>query len=118
MSKFHSVPRSFGYAWSGLITAWQKEPNFRVHLLIAAIALVMGFLLGISHIEWVVLTFVIAWVLVLELVNTSIEAIVNMVSPEIRPEAKIAKDTASAAVFLSALGAVIVGLILFVPKII
>ncbi len=118
MSKFHSVPRSFGYAWSGLFTAWQKEPNFRIHLLVALVAIILGYVLGLSEIEWVVLTFIIAWVLVLELVNTSIEAIVNMVSPDIRPEAKVAKDTASAAVFLSALGAVVIGLILFLPKLI
>jgi diacylglycerol kinase len=118
MSKFHSIPNSFVYAGTGLKTAWQKEPNFRFHLLIAAIAVVLGFLLGLSEIEWVVLVFIIAWVLVLELVNTAIEAIVNLVSPDIRPEAKLIKDTSAAAVFLSAMGAVAIGLIMFLPKII
>ena len=118
MSMFHTIPKSIGYAASGIKTAFAKEPNFRVHVIAAILSIGMGFFVGLSEGEWAVLILTIALVLILELANTSLEAIVNMVSPDIRPEAKVAKDTAAAAVFLAAIGAVVIGLLLFLPKLI
>ena len=118
MSSFHSIPKSFGYAWSGLKTALKNEPNFRVHTVIATAVIVLGVVLSLSRTEWMIVALIICWVLVLELVNTAMEAVVNIVSPDIAEGAKQAKDTIAAAVLISAIGAVAVGLLLFVPKIV
>lgn len=115
---FHSIPRSFGYAWAGVKTAFLKEPNFRVHVIVGLIVIGAGFMVGLTNLEWIILVLTIVIVIVLELLNTAAEAIVNLVSPQMQESARIAKDTSAAAVFLAAIGAVIVGLLLFVPKLI
>lgn len=117
MSLFHSVPRSIGYAGSGIKTAIGQEPNFRIHVCAMILAIGAGLFLGLTSLEWAILILTIALVLILELVNTSLEAIVNMVSPEIRPAAKVAKDTAAGAVLLAAIAACLIGMFLFLPKI-
>lgn len=117
MSKNHSPTASFGYAIRGLKTAVKKEPNFRIHIIIALATLITASILGFTTVEWLLLAFTITLVLLLELVNTTLESIVNLVSPKISEEARVAKDVSAAAVFLAALLAVIVGLVLFIPKI-
>lgn len=116
MSSVHSVSKSFGYALSGIRTAFKKEPNFIIHLVIGILTMFGAAFLKFSTSEWLVLLLIISFVLALELINTAIEAVVDLVSPEIKDSAKIAKDTAAAAVFLSAITAVIVGLVLFLPR--
>jgi undecaprenol kinase len=118
MGMAHSVPRSFYFALQGLKTALKNEPNLRIHCVAAAIALVVGIILGLSPLEWIILAFTIFWVISLELLNTVLEAIVNLVSPEITPYAKVAKDVSAACVLLAAFLSIIVGLILFLPKLI
>lgn len=118
MAKDHSILKSFSFAFDGVKTAFRREPNFRIHSLIAALTIILAIFLGFSQIEWLILIFTIALVLVLELVNTAVETLVDLVSPEYRKEAKIAKDVMAASVLLSAILAIIVGLFLFVPKII
>jgi diacylglycerol kinase len=118
MSKTHSVVRSFGYAFDGIKEAIKNEPNFRIHTIIALFALLLGLILKLSYPEWIILAFTIAFVLILELINTSLEAIVDIVSPQIAPKAKVAKDVIAAAVLISALLAVVIGILIFLPKII
>lgn len=117
MSKTHSTAKSFSYAISGIGAALKSEPNIRVHLLLAVLAIILGFALKISSGEWIILFFTIAFVLVLELINTTLEAIVDIVSPKRHPKAKIAKDVAAAAVFVSAILSLIVAAFIFLPKI-
>lgn len=117
MSRFRSLPSSFGYAYSGFKTALRKEPNFQIHVVIGTIALITGVLLGLDKMEWLILLFTISFVLILEFWNTAIEAIVDLVSPEVHPKAKIAKDVSAAAVLLGAFVSIVVGIVLFLPKI-
>jgi diacylglycerol kinase len=117
MSRKYSTLKSFSFAFSGLISAFKEEPNLRIHLLLGLIAIVAAYALGFSPMEWVVLIFTIFFVFSLELINTTLEEIVDLISPEVKPEAKMAKDISAAAVLLSAIFAVIVGAILFLPKI-
>jgi len=117
MSKTHPTLVSFGYAFSGLRAALKKEPNIRIHLSLALLAIILAFFLNFNPTEWIILAFTIAFVLILELINTTLEALVNLVSPEIREEAKVAKDVSAAAVLISALLSVVVGVFLFLPKI-
>ena len=118
MGTKHSTAKSFVFAVNGLKTALKKEPNFRIHAVIALMATVAAVWLGFSPVEWVILLFVISFVLVAELVNTALEAIVDLVSPDIKEGAKVAKDVAAAAVFVSAVFSVVAGILLFGGKII
>ncbi len=113
----HSTTKSFYYAFQGLKTAFINEPNLRFHLFAGVMALLVGFLLKLKTYEWLLLAFIIFFVITLELLNTVLEAIVNMVSPEVQPYAKIAKDVSAACVLLAAILSIIVGSVLFWPKI-
>lgn len=89
----------------------------RVHVILVLAAIILGFILKLSLIEWAVLTITIGLVLILEFINTSLEQIVDIVSPEIQEKAKIAKDVAAAGVLVSAIVAILIGAFLFLPKI-
>jgi len=117
MSRIRTLPQSFGYAFEGLKTATKKEPNFRIHLTLGITAVTLAWIVGFSVFEWLLLLFTICFVLILELFNTALEAIVNLVSPDVKPHAKIAKDVSAAAVLLAACMSVAVGFVLFLPKI-
>lgn len=114
----HSVPRSFYYAFQGLKTAFRNEPNLRIHISIGSATLLAGIILHLAVWEWLLLMFTIFYVITLELLNTVLEAVVNLVSPEIRDNAKIAKDVSAGCVLMGAIMSVVVGLIIFIPKII
>lgn len=116
MSLYHSTVKSFPYAFSGIKEAFKNEPNFRVHVIIALTAMILAALLGFSQIEWLILLMAIVLVIILELVNTSLEAIVDLASPQKQEKAKVAKNVAAAAVLISSLFALIVGVLLFLPK--
>jgi undecaprenol kinase len=113
----HSTIRSFGFAIEGLKTALKNEPNFRIHVSIAFVVLIAGFFFRLDRIEWLILSFTIFYVITMELLNTVIESVVDLISPEFKPQAKVAKDVAAAGVLTAAALSVIVGLILFTPKI-
>lgn len=106
---------SFRYARQGLLTA-MSEQNLRFHLLSAITVVVAALLTGVSMTEWLILILVITLVIGMELVNTAIERIVDLVSPEIHPLAKQAKDIAAGAVLVFAGASVIIGLLIFLPK--
>ncbi|OGM18788.1 hypothetical protein A2686_01990 [Candidatus Woesebacteria bacterium RIFCSPHIGHO2_01_FULL_38_10] len=114
----HPVRKSFGYAFEGIKTAFKNEPNLKIHSFFAIAALFLGFILKLDKIEWLILTFTIFWVISLELLNTVLEALTNLVSPEIKPYAKTAKDVSAASVLLAAILSIITGIVLFLPKII
>ncbi len=109
---------SFSYPIKGLKYAYRNEQNLAVDVGIAILVLIAGFIFKLDTTEWVVVVFTIGAVLSLELVNSSIEAAVDLVTEEYHPLAKVAKDTSAAAVFVIAIVAVIVGLIIFLPKVI
>ena len=117
MGMKHSVSKSFRYAFEGIKTAYKNEPNLRIHTLFAIAALITGAILKLNTIEWLILTFTIFWVISLELLNTVLEELVDLVSPEVKHHAKVAKDVSAAVVLLSAILSIIVGVILFLPKI-
>ncbi len=100
---------AFGYAFAGVRAAWQAQPNFRIHAGIAVLVVAAGVLLRLPPPAWAVLVLAIGLVLVAELLNTAVEAVVDLVSPEDHPLAKQAKDVAAAAVLVAALTAVAAG---------
>ena len=109
---------SFHYAFEGIKQAYKGEQNLKIHTFIAILVIVFGFFLKISYVEWLVCLVLIGLVIMAEFFNTAIEYTVDLASPHINPIAKAAKDTASAGVLMMAIISAIIGLLIFVPKII
>lgn len=107
---------SFGFAFKGIVTLLQTQPNAQIHIVAIFIVSILGFLLKISTTDWCFVIFAFSMVLAAEAFNTAIEFIVDLVSPQYHPLAGKAKDVAAAAVLLTAVGAALVGMIVFVPK--
>ena len=109
---------SFRYAFAGLRSLLKNEHNSRVHLLFALLAILMGCILSISGVEWLILVITIAIVFITEILNSAIEKLSDFVSPEYSEIIKGVKDYCAAAVLIAAIASVIVGLIIFLPKVI
>ncbi len=109
--------RKFLNAFRGLYVFSETTKNLILHKIAGVIAIILGFYFHISSIEWVLLVFAIGLVVVTEALNTAIEIDIDLTSPEYHPYARDTKDVAAAAVLLSAIMAIIVGLIIFLPKI-
>lgn len=107
--------RSVRHAVRGVRYAGESEQNFRLEIIAATLVVVLMFLLPVTSQDRALLVVVIVAVLVLELVNTSIERVVDMLKPRVHPYARIAKDVMAAAVLISSLGAVIIGGIVLGP---
>lgn len=116
VSRVSPFIRSFGYAFEGIFYTLRTQRNMRVHLGIGLVAAALGLWLGISGVEWAVLLVMMALVLTLEMVNTVVETLVDMVTDRFHPLAKVAKDVAAGAVLVAAILAVGVGLFLFLPR--
>jgi diacylglycerol kinase len=106
---------SFKHAYDGIIYAIITQPNFRFHLFATLVVSLTGIYFNLDRFEWLVLIFTFLLVITTEMLNTALEAIVDLLSPEFHPAAKIAKDTAAGMVLLAALGSIVVGLVIFVP---
>lgn len=117
MSLKHPTLKSFSFAFDGIKEALKNEPNFRIHSIFAIAVLLLAIFLKVSLVEFAIIFLTIGFVLLFELINTSLEALVDLVSPEIKPRAKVAKDVAASAVLVSALTSIAVGMAIFLPKI-
>lgn len=104
--------RAFAYAYQGLRYTWEHEANFRIEVAIGALALGTGIWLNVNLVP-LLLCYLL--VLVLELLNSAVEATIDLLSPGHHPLAKRAKDVAAAAVLLGALGSVLIGLLVLGP---
>ena len=110
--------KSFKYAFSGISYVLKTSRNFKIQLIFAVTSLMIGFLLQITQINYVILIATIMSVLILEILNTSIESIVDLVvKKEFSSLAKISKDTSAGAVLLASINSVIIAVYIFVPKI-
>jgi len=107
---------AFRYAFRGIGHLVHTQRNFQIHLLIGAIAVSLGVVLRIDRWEWLVLTLTIGLVLAAEGFNTAVEAVVDLVTREHHPLARIAKDVAAGTVLLCAITSVVVGVLLFGPR--
>ena len=113
-----NVLKSFKYAFSGISYVLKTSRNFKIQLIFAVTSLMIGFLLQISQNHYVILIATITSVLILEILNTSIESIVDLVvKKEFSSLAKISKDTSAGAVLLASINSVIIAVYIFVPKI-
>lgn len=110
--------KSFGYAFEGIFAGIRGERNMKIHCFAAVCVVVAGVLFHISVTEWCICLVLFGLILSLELVNTAIEAVVDLVTEDKKPLAKLAKDTAAGAVLIAAVMAAMAGLLIFVPKLI
>lgn len=111
-----SLRKSFTYAWQGITYAFQTQRNFRIHTCIGTIALTLSWVLELGPIQVAILLLCIGFVMTMELLNTALESVVDLtVRRQYHELAKIAKDCAAGAVFISAMVSVAVGLTLFLP---
>jgi diacylglycerol kinase len=116
MRHLRRIVKSFAFAFQGIDYLLRTQSNFWVHLMAALLAVVLGLLLGSSGAELAALALAIGLVLVLEALNTALEALVDLVTPEFHPLARTAKDVSAAAVLLAAATAAVVGLVVLLPK--
>ena len=110
--------RSFGYAIKGLILLFREEHNFRIHISAAILVVIIGFILRINSIEWLAVIFAIGIVLITEILNTAIENMADLITLEKDERIRKIKDLGAAAALISAFIAAIIGIIIFLPKII
>jgi diacylglycerol kinase len=118
MSKNFFIRRllSFKYAFSGLLLVIREEFNFKIHLLAVLITTAFGIIYKISAVEWLFIVMVMGFVLTAELFNSAVERLADFVSPEMNIKIGQIKDICAAVVLMSAIVAIIVGLIIFIPK--
>lgn len=116
-NKKNPLYQSFGYAFEGIFTGIKKERNMKIHCAAAVLVVIAGLVLSLSVTEWCICLILFGLVMALELVNTAVEAVVDLVTKEKQPLAKIAKDTAAGAVLVAAIMAAVIGCIIFIPKV-
>ena len=110
--------KSFSYAFAGLKVLFREEHNARIHAVAAVLAVAMGFLFRISPMEWIAVAIVIGMVFAAEIINSSIERTADFVKAERDDRKRDIKDLGAAAVLVCAIAAAVVGIIIFLPKII
>ncbi len=114
-AKKNPLYKSFGYAFEGIFTGIRKERNMKIHCFAVLCVVCAGIYFHISTLEWCVCIVLFGLILSLELVNTAVEAVVDLVTEEKKPLAKVAKDTAAGAVLIAAIMAALTGCVIFVP---
>ncbi|MBL7930579.1 MAG: diacylglycerol kinase family protein [Bacteroidia bacterium] len=115
MSYLKNRKNAFVYAFSGLWQVTKREAHIRIHLLATVLVVSAGFYFGLSSVEWVCICACIALVFCLEIINTAIEKLCDLVMPDQHPTIKYIKDISAAAVLIACGFAVVTGLIIFLP---
>jgi len=115
MMKNQNFLNSFKISVFGLASAFKEESNFRIQFLIGIIVIFFMIVLGLNPIEDCILLLMILVVLSLELINSQIEKFLDLIQPEHHPRVKIIKDFSAGAVLLSAIGSVVIGILIFLP---
>ena len=108
--------KSFGYAFQGIFNTIRTERNIKIHCAAAILVTIFGIWLQISKTEWMICFILFGLILALELVNTAVEATVDLFTEERKPLAKKAKDAAAGAVLTVAIFAAVIGILIFIPK--
>ena len=108
--------KSFGYAFEGIFAVIKKERNMQIHCCMMVLVILAGLFFQISAVEWCICLVLFGLIMSLELVNTAVESVVDLVTEERRPLAKLSKDAAAGAVLIASIMAAVAGLIIFLPK--
>lgn len=113
MNKLIKFLLAFKYAFAGIFAVLKKERNLKIHFAAAVLVILAGFYFETSRLEWLVLVLIITLVIALEIGNSAIETTIDLACPRTHPKAKFAKDAAAGAVLVAAIGAVVIGIIIF-----
>ena len=111
-----AVLQSLNYAFEGVIHVLRTQRNMRIHFAIATVVLILAFSYGVTRLELVALLVAISFVLIAEMVNTAIEATIDLSTPSFDPLAKVAKDIAAGAVLIASVNALVVGYLVFADR--
>ena len=114
----NKIRHSFGFAISGIVHALRNNRNLKIHLLLTILVIIASFLLNLTRVEKLIVLVMIVLVFSAEMVNTALEEMTDLITEEHKQEAKAAKDVAAGMVLVTAIGAIIVGVVIFVPYII
>jgi|YNPNPStandDraft_1061719.scaffolds.fasta_scaffold124631_2 diacylglycerol kinase len=114
--KKHTI--SFRHAFDGLIWCLKTQPNYKIHLTLSFLSIVVGIYLRISYFEMLLVLFLITTGLVVETINTGFEQTTDAIDRKIREDIKIAKDVAAAAMLVYAFGSTIIAGFIFIPRLI
>ncbi len=114
---FKKFKKSFGFALSGIDYALNSDQNLVVHFIVSFLVIIASIILKITTFEMAILGLTILIVITTEMLNTSIEKVTDLVTKEHRMDAKIAKDVASGMVLITAMGSIIIGILIFLPHI-
>lgn len=104
------------FAWRGIMEAIKLEKNFRIHLIVMSVVIILGFIFKLEAFEWIFIILAIQFVLVTELLNSIFERVLDYLNMDYHPQIKIMKDMSAGVVLLSAICSIIIGLIVFIPK--
>lgn len=115
MIRFARLFKSFTYAFKGLFKTFREEQNLRIQATVAVIVVILGLYFKISPLEWSILIITITLVILMEIANSAVERVTDVLKPRIDGYVKDIKDIMAAAVMLSSLAAVIIGLIILGP---
>jgi len=118
VSRLHQHTISVKHALDGVIYTFKTQPNFQIHSIFASLAIAASLFFRVSAAEWAVILFTIGLVLVAEMINTSIESVVDLATDQFHEKAKIAKDVSAGMVLVTAVISFLVGILIFVPYII
>lgn len=108
----------FTFAWNGIKEVVKTEQNFQFHLIATALVISIGFGFKLTGVEWTIIVLIIGLVLVAEMINTVVERMIDYIKPDVHPQAGMIKDMAAGAVLVAAFIAVIIGCIIYLPKIV
>lgn len=109
--------KSMKHALDGISYVTMHERNFKIEIILGILAIVLGILLKVSRFEWLILIITISLVLCFEIINTAIERCVDLITKDYKELARVTKDVSAAAVLVMSMFAVVVGILIFVPKI-
>ena len=109
--------KSFRYASEGVFYSFKKGTHFKIHVIAAILVTILGIIYSISTSQWLAIILIISAVISAEIINTAIEETCDILHPELHPKAKLAKHCAAGAVLILSIAAIIIGLVIFIPKI-
>jgi len=113
----NGILKTFGFAWKGLVLAFQTQRNIRIHSLISLVSLLGAWYFQISKMEWLLIFLAMGLVFGMECMNTSLEELTNLVSPQFDIRAGKVKDLAAGAVLIASIFAFLIGMIIFFPRV-
>lgn len=112
---FKRFVRSFRFATKGTITVIKEEQNIKIYLFFALVSLVLGLITHLSYVEWAIIVITISVTMGVEIINISLEELLDMISPEYNGKTKIIKDVAAGAALVTTLASIIVAMLIYLP---